>query len=306
MPGIFQKKPKAPSCTGSPGPAGGSSGSTTATKKGCPLNVSLNIFQSGTKTPVSALTLKHDRLCDIEIGILPENANPSSWKVEIRRESETTWYTLPDVPDAPGDSKGKQVKKNWEAKIASKFKLRAVVNAQGTDHYSNEKDLEVQFPSYSDISSDSTVTAAANAAWAATLADTTPTQRRELAFWIQINTRTDVYVCLPTINGPFVTNSQGAYATPGGPPADIPITPDPNADGAEYTVALFHTHTPTTHRRFGRAIGPSGQDGRFHTHHDRVGLVYDYVGVSGNSPAGHPLLSPAQLYHSGPNRRSTP
>jgi hypothetical protein len=65
---------------------------------------------------------------------------------------------------------------------------------------------------------------------------------------------------------------------------------------------------PARHQRRRREVreiadrrGPAGRPD------DNVtGIVYDYVGVNGIVPAQHPLNSPAKLYQSGPDRRSTP
>ena len=56
------------------------------------------------------------------------------------------------------------------------------------EHLSPEKDVEVQFPFYSEIVADATVSADANTEWANTLADCTqtPNQRREKAYWIRL------------------------------------------------------------------------------------------------------------------------
>lgn len=159
------------------------------------------------------------------------------------------------------------------------------------------------FPSYSDIVADSTVRGAAGSAWTDTKAAATATGRREIAFWIRLNMAARRYEIGPRILGPVVGPADGAYVNPGSRPADTAVlTP-----AAVYTVGLFHTHTPTTHRTVGRGIGPSTADENFHNSHDIAGVVYDYVespAGSGNIPAAHPLHSTAQLYHSGPNRRS--
>ncbi len=158
-----------------------------------------------------------------------------------------------------------------------------------------------KFPSYSQIVGDSDVQTATDAAWASTEAAATAAGRREEGFWIRLNTATTKYEFTQHFTGPVVGPAVGASATPGAKPADTP-----NPSGATYTVGLFHTHTPTAHRPVGRGVGPSGADDSFHNSNDVVGVVYDYVespAGSGNIPAGHPIGSAAQRYHSGPNRR---
>lgn len=157
------------------------------------------------------------------------------------------------------------------------------------------------FPTYSEIAGDATVRSKTDAAWSSTKSTATATGRREECFWIRKNMKTGKFEFTSTVTGPVVGPGTGAYVTPEPKPADTnPGTPD-----AVYTVAMFHTHTPTTYRPVGRGVGPSGADVTFHNNHGIPGLVYDYVAASGgNIPAGHPLNSPAQLYQCGPNRRT--
>lgn len=158
------------------------------------------------------------------------------------------------------------------------------------------------FPTYAQITGNSDVQARVNGAWAATLAATTAVSRREEGFWIRLNKGTDKFEFTPTILGPVVGPAVGGSVVLGGRPADV----NSGASDAIYTVASFHTHTPTSFRPVGRPVGPSGADNAADTSDDVVGLVYDYVAsppASGNIPAGHPLASVARLYHSGPNRR---
>ena len=107
--------------------------------------------------------------------------------------------------------------------------------------------------------------------------------------------------------------AQQASARLGNTPADIPVDPAPNATGAVYTVACFHTHTPTTFwatNSPGRRVGPSGPlrgDVPFHNSKQRAGIVYDYAGdAQGYIPAGHPEGSAAQRYPVGPVQRPLP
>lgn len=158
------------------------------------------------------------------------------------------------------------------------------------------------FPSYSQIVADSDVQAATDAAWANTEAAATAAARREEGFWIRLNTGTGDYEFTPTVTGDPVGPAVGAtIESLGSRPADTP-----NPAGTIYTVASFHTHTPTAFRTVARAVGPSAADGAADRADDVTGVVYDYVespAGSGNIPAGHPIGSAAQRYRSGPNRR---
>jgi hypothetical protein len=161
------------------------------------------------------------------------------------------------------------------------------------------------FPSYGDIVGDSDVQAKMSTAWASTEAAANAATRREEGFWIQLNKGTNKYEFASPFTGPLVGPAQGGSANPGTDPGDR----NAGTANAVYTVALFHTHTPTAFRTVARDIGPSTADDDFHTSQDRVGIIYDYVPSprgSGSVPAGHPIGSPARTYHSGPNRRSNP
>lgn len=154
------------------------------------------------------------------------------------------------------------------------------------------------YPTYAQIIANTTVSTAMDAAWTATKAATTATSRREQGFWIKYNTSSSDYTCAPTFTGPSVGPDETGAADPGSKPAD---------SGNVFTVGLFHTHTPMTHRTGTRGVGPSGADNRFHNSNNVVGVIYDYVespAGSGTIPGGHPLNSAATTYHSGPNQRS--
>ncbi len=158
------------------------------------------------------------------------------------------------------------------------------------------------FPTFNQIVADRDVQTQTDRAWRNTEAAATPASRREEGFWIRLNTKTNRYEFTPTILGAASPPLGGASVDLGARPADS----NPGTADAIYTVASFHTHTPTAHRPVGRPVGPSGADNRVDTSDDVVGVVYDYIespAGSGNIPAGHPIGSPAKRYHSGPNRR---
>lgn len=218
-------------------------------------------------------------------------------KFEIRRASGGSWATLQD---------GQATSHSYEAKAAGRFKVRAKAQAGDQRAQSEEKDLEVKFPTYADIVGDAGVAGHTDQAWANTKAATTQTGRREEGFYIVYNSTTKAYEFGPTVLGPVVGPTEGASMVPGAKPADNPASPVP-PNGAKYTVAHCHTHTPTTYRTVGRAVGPSGADVSFGNGQNIVGIAYDYTDAGGgNIPAGHPINSPAQRYHFGPNQRSTP
>ena len=151
------------------------------------------------------------------------------------------------------------------------------------------------FPSFLRIIASPTVQLAAHAAWLQTLATCTPTGRREQGFWIMWNSRWGTFSTSATGTGPVVGPAAGAT---------INLPPKPADVGTTYTVGSFHTHTPTTYRTVGRAVGPSGADIAADASDNVAGVVYDFIGNgSGNLPAGRSRLWPARLYHSGNSRR---
>jgi outer membrane lipoprotein SlyB len=158
------------------------------------------------------------------------------------------------------------------------------------------------FPTYPQIVGDADVQAKVNAAWTSTKAATTAASRREEGFWIRLNKGTGKYEFTATALGPVVGPTVGGSVVLGSRPADV----NSGTGSAIYTVASFHTHTPTAFRPVGRPVGPSAADNSADTSDDVVGVVYDYVASpsgSGAIPAGHPLNSTARLWHSGPDRR---
>lgn len=157
------------------------------------------------------------------------------------------------------------------------------------------------FPGFKSIRYNGTVATAAWKAWAETLRATTKTSRREQGFWIQWNSKTvanatGTMKTVGHVTGTAVGNAAGATINLGAKPAD---------SGDWYTVGSFHTHTPTRHRAVGRVVGPSGADNSADTSDNVAGLVYDYRPVKGGAvPAGHPIWSPAKIWHSGPVSRT--
>jgi hypothetical protein len=251
------------------------------------------------------LTLKHDNKCNLEVIVLPADLPVQAYRIDIKRRSEgdESWLVLKE---------GKEWKP-WRVVIAGKFHLRgwAKIN-EDTECYSENIDIDVRFPSYDDIEGDATVRGATDQLWKQTKDDCTedPNRRRELGFWIRLNTTTDTYEHTTVIEGPWAEPEDGAVIDYPVRPADSPATPAPNAEGATYSVSFFHTHTPTTYRTKWRLVGPSDRDNEFNTADKVPGIVYDYIESPTGSkriPAGHPKDAPAQRYPSlGFYRRPTP
>ena len=254
----------------------------------------------------SPLTLKHDNQTAISIshpnspGTIINNAT-----IQIRRKNENAWLTL----GSPSSLNP------WTAKIAGTFEMRGIGTVNGESVETPIEEVEVMFPRYREITNDTAVISMADAAWAATLADCCPTNRRERGFWIILDTGTGLYEAGETIIGPDCPSYEQASVSISPRPPDDPPLPSPTASGACYPVASFHCHTPTTYlaattNYTRRPVGASGKDWQMDKIEQVPGLVYDYLDSPEGSehiPAGHPINSPAGIYESiHYERRPTP
>jgi GT2 family glycosyltransferase len=235
----------------------------------------------------------------LQATLTPATAKATNFVFQAKRAAAATWTQLASGPSATFA---------YKATIAGHFNVRVVATVNGKNVTSPSANLTVTFPVYADIVADANVITFTDAAWQDTLAATTPTTRREEGFWIQFNSNTGAYSHTPTILGPVIGPNQTGSVQLGPRPPDVPASPQLPGSGV-YTVASFHTHTPTTFRMVGRPVGPSAADNAADTNDDVTGVVYDYIAnppASGSIPAGYPLHSPAQRYHSGPASRKTP
>jgi hypothetical protein len=236
-------------------------------------------------------------------GSLP-TGTVTNYKFEMRRATESTRYEMQN---------GASAVYNEKPRVAGKFKVSAVLTVNGQNVTTDEKDLEVQFPDASKILSGTGVQARMNQAWQATLAATTPTSRREEGYYITLDTNAETYgITAHTIATPVGNTTTGGWDTATSPrPADVPASPVPT-DKPVYTVAWYHTHTPTLYRSGGRGVGPSSPDFGWSASSsiNSPGYAHDYVespAGSGVIPAGHPLNSAFKVYNiTPPDRRPTP
>ena len=186
---------------------------------------------------------------------------------------------------------------DWRARIAGVFKLRLKTKIDETDYITPEKNMTVNFPTYAQIIADSTVKSKMNSEWQATLNDCTevPNQRQERGFWIKLDTSGGgTYSAVNYFAGPYVGPLEGAYTTPGARPNSNLSSVSPDSQSAQYAVAFFHTHTPTTYRTDGRPNNVSTGDNNFANAVNTAGIAYDYT--IANIPAGHPKNSPATTF----------
>jgi hypothetical protein len=252
----------------------------------------------------SLLTLKHDNQATISISRSgPWGDSPPEGTVEIRRSGATNeWMTLGVESDLDP----------WTARIAGHFDLRGIVSCGGFALTTAVQQVEVQFPCYDEITNDIGVVSMTTNAWASTIADCSPSNRRERGFWVFLNTQSNSYEAGQTCYGDWVGIDDGAYIRDfPNRPSDMPIVPNATDSGARYPVASFHCHTSPRYWTWGsRDVGPSSSDDGFNTNNQVPGLVFDYVEDapgSGEVGAGHPLDAAATLYKSlGVERRPTP
>ena len=217
--------------------------------------------------------------------------------VQIRRKNESTWLTL----GSPSSLNP------WTAKIAGTFEMRGIGTVNGESVETPIEEVEVMFPRFEQITNAAEVVTMTDAAWAATLADCTPTNWVERGFWIWLNTETGLYEAGETVLGEPCSGNDQAYVVLPPRPSDIPGSPSPTAFGARYPVASFHSHPPAYYRTEGRDTGPSPDDERVDRKNQVPGLVYDYIGVGQYIGAGHPINAPARIYKSlGLGQRPTP
>ena len=246
----------------------------------------------------SPLTLKHDNQTAISL------SHPNSLEttiinatVQIRRKGESDWLTL----GSPSSLNP------WTAKIAGTFEMRGIGTVDGKSVETPIEEVEVMFPRFEQITNAAEVVSMTDAAWAATMAECFPTNRRERGFWIWLNTNTGLYeegaICL----GPWTNGNNQASVNLSPRPSDQPPLPSPTAIGARYPVASFHCHTSTYYGTLGRFVGQTKQDENMDTIEQVPGLVYDYIGVRQWIDPGHPINAPARIFQSlGLGQRPTP
>lgn len=246
------------------------------------------------------LTLKHDNDVKFEITVEPSfafsgNAEPV---IQIKRTGTgaTDWLEL--LKDTGTI--------NWKARVAGVFKLRVKTKVNEIDYTTPEKDLTVNFPTYSQIIADSTVSERMNSEWQATLNDCTfsPNRFRERGFWIAIDTASNKYVIVPLAPGAwsnFATRASISLgARPGKNLSEVPII----SNGVQYAVAFFHTHPPMTYapnNTYFRDTGMSQEDKDTAKTANCVGIVYDYIE---NPIIGlHTKDAPAKLHNYNTQRK---
>lgn len=267
------------------------------------------VVELGLDVSKTLLTLKHDHACNLGVQFSSSNGvSAEKYKIEIKRTNSTNWKVLSTS----------QAMNPWNAKIAGGFELHAGAMINGRWYHSTSVVVQVQFPEYSQIKGDSDVQAMTASAWATTLLDCTenPNRRRECGFWILLDTINDSYARTPIEYGEWTGPDDDAGMSLPERPANFPANPQPDARGAVYAVASFHTHTPVAYITnlppdlAGWYVGPSDEDNDSDNAAGVPGMVYDYVAspAGGNTiPLGHPENAPAKLYQSGDfNRREDP
>ena len=267
------------------------------------------VYNVSLTTSRQKLTLKHDNLMDIEVTVSPPNVSISSVRVEILRFFKQDRCVI-----------SRQLStKDWKAKIAGFFNIRAVVTVCGVEHYSNPVDLEVAFPTYAQIIADDNVKRIMHSLWRQTLTYNTPGQTRELGTWMRLDTASDRYHSGELYLGPLTGQGERMLELPFPNPEDSSPDPSPCDDGADYYVASFHTHPPIeystlTNNQGAYYVGPSNPDNMMNSIWKVPGIVYDHLPIQtptgfslGGVPHEHPEEAPAGPYLSlGVDPRPTP
>ena len=263
---------------------------------------------SGLDVSGSVFTLKHDNQVWFSFvhtnspGVAYENE-----RIEIRRKGDASWSSLGLLSELSP----------WVARIAGTFEVRGRAVARGRPVTTPVAEIEVRFPDIDEIIGDQDVQTRALQEWQATLMDCTevPNQRREHAYWIGLDTVSNVYQASEVVYGDWVTPVTNGYTHLEAPPADQPILPAVSDPGALYFVGWFHTHTPTTYgypTNSGRITGPTPNDFGFSLQCGLPGIAYDYepdpaITWTNAIHMGWPKESPARMYPiSPPERRPTP
>jgi hypothetical protein len=243
------------------------------------------------------------------VRLFPPWATARSFEWQMKRASPASQWTTLGITRTPIFP--------FTFRLAGNFKVRTIAHGASAGGHprnviSGAKPLEVKFPTWRDIVADQAVQSFTLDTWGQTLRLATPASRQEIGFWITLDTcsrkyfRTKIRVSRPA--GP----EEDASLRLGPRPADMPKNPPAVEGCATYTVASFHTHTPTTYRTpFGaaRPVGPSPTDESFDRGQMVPGVVFDYIEDPPGSktiPFGYPKEKPAQRYRSGLVRRPTP
>jgi hypothetical protein len=247
----------------------------------------------------------------------PPGATASSYTWQMKRAHQSHWTTLGTTATRPF---------HWTFRLAGHFHYRTIVHgarspAGGPPRtiITRARRLEVRFPTRDRIVADSAVQSFTQEdGWERTLRLATEQSRREVGFWISLDT------CQVPRGGRRYDHGRIFLGSPVGPdddgsevhigprPADDPPTPPAVIGCAEYTVASFHTHPPTTYQRGvagSRPVGPSTTDDRIDRRDMVPGIVFDYLAdpnLPGRIPFGYPKEKPALRYVTGLLHRPTP
>jgi hypothetical protein len=247
----------------------------------------------------------------IAANLFPPWATARSYEFQMKRPSESRWTTI-------GEEPGPILRHHF--RLAGHFQTRTIAHDANNGIITRRRmttrasPIEVRFPDYFAIVRDRAVDNFTLYGWARTLALASEEWRQEVGFWITLDTCSTSYGHTPHSLGRPVGPREDAEIHLGPPPPDRlqPSHPPVNGCAISYTVASFHTHTPTEWRlpRGGhRPVGPSEED-REHSRNEKLpGVVFDYIGSprgSGRIPFGYPRHSPAERYPAGFARRPTP
>ena len=254
----------------------------------------------------SPLTLKHDN--ETVVTFHCEQAGHGSAvnpTILIRRTGTTDWHTLAQSFTFP-----------WTARIAGFFEMKGVATIDGVSVETSPVEVEVRYPCYDEVFSDEDVLSICSNLWNLTKELCTETQRQEVGCWIMLDTETGEYTSDRVKTGKMIDHDGGGRVNLTVKFATDEIELSPVSSGFCYPVATVHTHTPTTNRSSGRAVGPSERDisnAQFPLGAPSAVLDYlpafdlQFPDATNRIPAYHPIDASTKLWKIDlPDRRFTP
>jgi hypothetical protein len=263
--------------------------------------------------PIAAGVYKLVKLGKFGISLPAREGKVDRFDLELYRGQAEGWVR---VATATGPAL------NYIPRIAGFFQARAIVTIAGVRYTTevnarNDPWIEVQFPEAAEILGAPNIRDLMDQAWAQTKEFTRSSAghlRREMGFFINLDTRTGLY----HVSEFFYGQPVGRW---GNPALTFPLGSENRSHDTlrpggyvDYEVAVFHTHTPSTYLfRFnpagGRPVGPSDEDVDYlgknlDLRPPGLGLVYDYSGTHsillfgrrvGLIDNAHDLNAPAEI-----------
>jgi len=192
-------------------------------------------------------------------------------------------------------------------KVSGFWKLRVRQSFYSRNFKSEEKILEVRYPSYGDIITNSSIRGVMNTLWETTKNYASSAGVKEYGAWIYWDSETLTYD-FQYCEGENIPIGDSVYMIVPFQDSSLIRKPTSVLGNEKTAVAFFHTHTPLTYysSSFVRSVGPSDIDTTALLNLNMVGIVYDYMATMGEYiVGGHSKDASATLFHVGLVRRPT-